>query len=288
MSGRASWTKWFHRDFVHGTRGMPEAEVGRYVRLLCAMFDSDDGTISGDVEHLHLILECRRSDVAAKLEPLIARNKIFRTADGRLHNGRVDADIVRQAQVDAKLGRTSRQVPQQMPLKLEAQKANSAAKSDGERPTHVHARTRQNQKQNTVERIAPNKGALSSTSPKQDESVPSPREDLGYQSPAQPAGSARVGGTRLPAAPARPSVPAVPPAPGQTAFLKRWQASEAGDSGALTRGLNSAPLQPAARPEAAQSMWDRINQRFVPALPPSGTTGPEAREEPPDDDRSSS
>lgn len=82
----------FHRDFAHGVRGMPSNEVGDYIRLLCAMWDTVDGTLPMDVNRLHLALECRRSDVAKRITALVDRGKLFIGSDGLIHNSRTDRD----------------------------------------------------------------------------------------------------------------------------------------------------------------------------------------------------
>lgn len=100
----------YFRDFADGVRGMPRDQVGDYMRLLCALWDRDDEVLPLDVDVLHLILECRRSDVAARIRSLVDRGKIYVGEDWLIHNLRTDLDAGRSPQVAGKLRRSSAEV----------------------------------------------------------------------------------------------------------------------------------------------------------------------------------
>lgn len=127
------YVPFFHRDFAHGVRGMPNTEVGDYMRLLCAMWDTVDGALPMDVNRLHLALECRRSDVAKRISALVDRGKLFIGSDGLIHNSRTDRDrgIIQSAlsaQVAGKLPASSPEVAG----KLRPDNRKKPAKSRGE------------------------------------------------------------------------------------------------------------------------------------------------------------
>ncbi len=109
--------------------------------------------------------------------------------------------------------------------------------------------------------------------------------------PQEPQSKSDCGSGPLTPAPARPPaveasglagpfVPSTPqpPAPvGKTRFLDAYEKA-AGDMNKLPV-LPGAPAQPSSGHMPAQSTWDAAMQRFVPARPPPGTTGRDARQQ---------
>src|SRR5262245_43485019 len=80
-------------DFMSGTAGMTAAEVGDYIRRLCAIYDND-GRIQNDPYMLRFAMRYSRvSDVVAKVQRLIDLGKLSIDADGYLHNGRADHEV---------------------------------------------------------------------------------------------------------------------------------------------------------------------------------------------------
>jgi hypothetical protein len=117
----------YSTNFLDGVRGMPAAEVGDYIRLLAHMYDNG-GTVEFNPDKLRHLLECRKVDVAKRIQKLIDREKIYIDTDGFLHNPRVDKQMEISpvcAQVGAKLGSSCAQVG----AKLKPNAAKNATKS---------------------------------------------------------------------------------------------------------------------------------------------------------------
>jgi hypothetical protein len=83
----------YGEDFLDGTRGMPSAEVGDYIRLLCMIYDAD-GRLRFEPYGMRSLLGCTRSiDVVQRVMRLVARGKLNLSADGYLTNGRATKEV---------------------------------------------------------------------------------------------------------------------------------------------------------------------------------------------------
>lgn len=113
-------------NFLDGVRGMPPEEIGDYIRLICAIYDQG-GTLENNPNKLRYLLECRKVDVAKRLQKLIDREKLYVDADGFLHNPRAD----KQMRISPSSPSTSAQVTPQLALKLTPKRAEKPHDSNG-------------------------------------------------------------------------------------------------------------------------------------------------------------
>jgi uncharacterized protein YdaU (DUF1376 family) len=95
MSGPA-YFPFYPTDFIEGVRGMTAEQVGVYTLLLCAMYQ-DGGSIRDDARMIRQLAALSGQAWARIKAELIALGKLTVRQDGRLSNGRVIREIMRQS-----------------------------------------------------------------------------------------------------------------------------------------------------------------------------------------------
>jgi uncharacterized protein YdaU (DUF1376 family) len=85
--------RFYPTDFLDGTKDMSAANVGDYIRLLCAIYDQDGRVLNDPYALRHLLGVPRAVDASKAVERLIWFGKLWVDSDGYLRNGRADEEI---------------------------------------------------------------------------------------------------------------------------------------------------------------------------------------------------
>jgi len=122
----------YHEDFVSGTRGMEPELRGVYIVLLCLMY-GEDGSIADNERRISHVLEISTRLWRSYRSKLLDIGKLSIPVEGRLSNGRVIKEIMRQ-----KARIMGVQEARRAAGKASAANRASARQSDSENPKNAN------------------------------------------------------------------------------------------------------------------------------------------------------
>lgn len=263
------WFRFWMANYLEGVRGMSDELVATYTKIFVKMYDVE-GPLRFDDQQLKLLLGKRPQDCRRIVNQLVELGKLSIDGDGFIHNGKADDELASNGQVTNREPKNDGSFPGSSPGKMTPHFNGHGGKKNNENlaRAHDHARGYAHPRPEEETETSP-KGAVSSPYPPTSPAAPSHGlEGRSVDKPVPPV--QQLTGPFVPASRPRErgwdeSPTPIGQPPGQTKFLKKYAAYQAGDRDAL-KPTTGAPLLRSLE-QIDDDVLKRSNEKFAPKEP---------------------